>query len=77
MAYRRGRYVWRGSVRGSGRALETTNKFLDFWQREADGWCMIAVYTWTAAEPSAPPGGVGVSTTPEGPVPGSSPGPAP
>lgn len=65
LAYRRGTYVWRGTERGSGRVLETTNKFLEIWKRQADGSWRIAVDTWNAAGPPAPPGGVGVTTTPE------------
>lgn len=77
LAYRRGTYVWRGTERGSGRVLETTNKFLEIWKRQSDGSWRIAIDTWNAAGPPAPPGGVGVTTTPEGPAPASSPDTAP
>lgn len=67
MAYRRGRYVWRGTERGSGRALETTNKFLEVWKRQSDGSWRIAVDMWNPAESPVPAAGVGVTTTPEAP----------
>ncbi len=63
MAYRRGRYVWRGTPRLSGQAVETTNKFLEIWRRQPGGSWRIAVDMWNPAEPV--PGGVGVTTTPE------------
>ena len=71
MAYRRGRYVWRGTPRGSGRSFETTNKFLEVWRRQPDGSWRLAIDMWNAAEPRAEAGGVGVSTTPEAAVPDS------
>jgi uncharacterized protein (TIGR02246 family) len=63
MAYRRGRYVWRGTPRLSGQTIETTNKFLEVWRRQPDGSWRIAVDMWNPAETPAP-GGVGVTTTP-------------
>lgn len=63
MAFRRGRYVWRGTPRLSGQAVETTNKFLEVWRRQPDGSWRIAVDMWNPSEPV--PGGVGVTTTPE------------
>jgi uncharacterized protein (TIGR02246 family) len=62
MAYRRGRYVWRGTPRLSGQTIETTNKFLEVWRRQPDGSWRIAVDMWNPAETQA--GGVGVTTTP-------------
>ncbi|HJR54854.1 MAG TPA: DUF4440 domain-containing protein [Gemmatimonadota bacterium] len=62
MAYRRGRYVWRGTPRLSGQTVETANKFLEIWRRQPDGSWRIAVDMWNPAEPV--PGGVG-ATTPE------------
>lgn len=67
MAYRRGRYVWRGTPRGTGQALETTNKFLEIWRRQPDGSWRITVDIWNPAESPAAAGGVGVTTTPEAP----------
>ena len=74
MAFRRGRYVWRGTPRGSGQAIETTNKFLEVWKRQPDGSWRIAVDMWNPAESQAAAGGVGVSTTPQ--APGAEPGAA-
>jgi uncharacterized protein (TIGR02246 family) len=66
MAYRRGRYVWRGTPRGSGQqTFETTNKFLEVWKRQPDGTWRLTVDIWNAAEQPTAAGGVGVSTTPE------------
>ena len=65
MAFRRGRYVWRGTPRLSGQTVETTNKFLEVWRRQPDGGWRIAVDMWNPAE--SPTGGVGATTTPEGP----------
>jgi uncharacterized protein (TIGR02246 family) len=67
MAFRRGRYVWRGTPRLSGQAIETTNKFLEIWRRQPDGSWRIAVDMWNPAETQVPGGGVGVTTTPEAP----------
>jgi uncharacterized protein (TIGR02246 family) len=67
MAYRRGRYVWRGTPRGSGQTIETTNKFLEIWRRQPDGTWRIAVDMWNPAESPAAAGGVGISTTPGAP----------
>jgi uncharacterized protein (TIGR02246 family) len=67
MAYRRGRYVWRGTPRGTGQPLETRNKFLEIWKRQPDGTWRIAVDMWNPAESPAAAGGVGISTTPEEP----------
>ena len=64
MAFRRGRYVWRGTPRLSGPTVETTNKFLEVWRRQADGAGWIAVEMWNPGEPGD--GGVGITTTPEG-----------
>jgi uncharacterized protein (TIGR02246 family) len=64
MAYRRGRYVWRGTPRLSGQTVETTNKFLEVWRRQPDGSWRIAVDMWNPSE-AVPGGGVGVTTTPE------------
>ena len=77
MAYRRGRYVWRGTPRLSGQTVETTNKFLEIWKRQPDGSWRIAVDMWNPAE-SPPSGGIGVTTTPEAPgtpnpIPGTGP----
>ena len=77
MAYRRGRYVWRGTPRGSGQSLETTNKFLEVWKRQPDGSWRIAVDMWNPAESPAAGGGVGVTTTPEAPTAEPGPGMAP
>lgn len=74
MAFRRGRYVWRGTPRGSGQTIETTNKFLEVWKRQPDGSWRIAVDMWNPAESPASAGGVGVTTTPE--TPGAEPGAA-
>ena len=63
MAFRRGRYVWRGTPRLSGQTVETTNKFLEIWRRQPDGSWRIAVDMWNPSEPV--PGGVGATTTPE------------
>lgn len=63
MAFRRGRYVWRGTPRLSGQAVETTNKFLEVWRRQPDGSWRIAVDMWNPSEPV--PGGAGGTTTPE------------
>ena len=63
MAYRRGRYVWRGTPRLSGQTVETANKFLEIWRRQPGGSWRIAVDMWNPAEPV--PGGAGVTTTPE------------
>ncbi len=63
MAYRRGRYVWRGTPRLSGQTVETANKFLEIWRRQPGGSWRIAVDMWNPSE--AVPGGVGVTTTPE------------
>lgn len=63
MAFRRGRYVWRGTPRLSGQPVETTNKFLEVWRRQPDGSWRIAVDMWNPSE--AVPGGVGVTTTSE------------
>lgn len=65
MAFRRGRYVWRGTPRLSGQTVETTNKFLEVWRRQPDGGWRIAVDMWNPAE--SPTGGVGVTTIPEAP----------
>ena len=65
MAFRRGRYVWRGTPRLSGQTVETTNKFLEVWKRQPDGGWKIAVDMWNPAE--SPTGGVGVTTTPGAP----------
>ena len=67
MAYRRGRYLWRGTPRGSGQTIETTNKFLEVWRRQPDGTWRIAVDMWNPAESPAAAGGVGISTTPGAP----------
>lgn len=67
MAYRRGRYVWRGTPRMTGQTVETTNKFLEVWRRQPDGSWRIAVDMWNPAETPAAGGGVGVTTTPEAP----------
>ncbi len=72
MAFRRGRYVWRGTPRGSGQTIETTNKFLEVWKRQPDGSWRLAVDMWNPAESPAAAGGVGVTTTPE--APGAEPG---
>jgi uncharacterized protein (TIGR02246 family) len=63
MAFRRGRYVWRGTPRLSGQTVETTNKFLEVWRRHPDGSWKISVDMWNPGEPAT--GGVGVTTTPE------------
>lgn len=63
MAYRRGRYVWRGTPRLSGQTVETANKFLEVWRRQPGGSWRIAVDMWNPGEPV--PGGIGVTTTPE------------
>ena len=63
MAFRRGRYVWRGTPRLSGQTVETTNKFLEVWRRQPDGSWRIEVDMWNPSD--AVPGGVGVTTTPE------------
>jgi len=68
MAYRRGRYVWRGTPRGSGQALESTNKFLEVWKRQPDGSWKIAVDMWNQADSPAAEGGVGVTTMSEPPA---------
>ncbi len=73
LAYRRGRYVWRGTPRGSAEAFETTNKFLEVWERQSDGSWKIAVDMWNAAESQAPAGGVGVTTTPDAAPPDTAP----
>lgn len=65
MAFRRGRYVWRGTPRLSGQTVETTNKFLEVWRRQPDGSWKISVDMWNPGEPAT--GGVGVTTTPEAP----------
>jgi uncharacterized protein (TIGR02246 family) len=64
MAFRRGRYVWRGTPRLSGQTVETTNKFLEVWRRQPDGTWRISVDMWNPGEPGD--GGVGITTTPEG-----------
>lgn len=64
MAFRRGRYVWRGTPRMSGQTVETSNKFLEVWRRQPDGSWKIAVDMWNPSEAPAT-GGVGVTTTPE------------
>lgn len=66
MAFRRGRYVWRGTPRLSGQTVETTNKFLEVWRRQPDGAWRISVDMWNPGEPA--PGGVGVTTTPDAPA---------
>lgn len=67
LAYRYGRYVWRGTPRGRAEAFETTNKFLEIWKRQPDGSWRIAVDMWNPADAPSAAGGVGVTTTPEAP----------
>ena len=68
MAFRRGRYVWRGTPRMTGQTVETANKFLEVWRKQPDGSWRIAVDMWNPAESAVPAGGVGVTTTPEAPA---------